>query len=569
MPAAATYWRVRFNRINATRSYNISTLYPCDSTLTKITNHIALTGTPLYNAVTYPLTNLLDASTTTFTAFNWTSETSFSVTFQYTNPVLIDHFLLNVSAAAAVGNSLESVNVSFVVETSSDGTSWVVQASHDKVIGAAAVDYRFGATSSSAYYPFPTRGILSGTGGIYGIVSEDSVALPNRPVYLFERDSFFKVGYTTTDDSGGYGFDGLNINTEFAVMSVDPSGPPYKNAIIWDRISPINTLGAQAPADRFWARRFRDPAFGITFGYLAYSDGLTYNQLIPGQGGTPRIGVYETANGTSPSITTLDSYSVSGTAVAAGAFNLLSTTRGQLASGFSRVGINLDGDFGIFGTNAASQATNYGALTFEYVFIPPVTGESDMFVTFTTNRDDGNYNNISNSGTGYTCIATGVTLQVTPTVVNVRIPLGSANRTTVRAARAVVQGSITHITVVYLQDTYIKLYYNGALVQTTAIAGAGRLWSYQQNLSTAAALETYDNVALYGTQTAARAIAGFTVGGSGTSRGNNAQPGIPYGWGGQFGCASLFGRAFSDADVTNLYDSFINPTTHVDRKAHV
>jgi hypothetical protein len=501
----------------------------------------------------------LDSNTATFTAFNWTTETSFSVTFQYAAPVLIDHFLLNVSGAAAVGNPLESFNLSFVVESSSDGTTFVVQSSQDKVIGSVGADYRFGATSASSYYPFPTRGITSGTGGIYGIVSEDSVALPNRPVYLFERDSFFKVGYTTTDNSGGYGFDGLNTNSEFLVMSVDPSGPPYKNAIVWDRIKPINTLGAQTPADRFWARRFRDPAFGITYGYLAYSDGITYNQLISAQGGTPFIGVEYGIN--YPPVSSLDNYSFSTAAVAGGAFKLLSSTRGQLTDNTLRYGINSEADFGIFGVNAAAQPANYNALTFEYVFVPPVTGESDLFITFTTNQDSGASNEVY--GGSYSLIAAGVTLQVTPTVVNVRIPLAGANRSVVRATHAVIQGTVTHITVVYLQDNYIKLYYNGVLTQTTAITGAGRLWTYAQYLHSAAyAYENYDQV--YTGSVACRAVNGFNLAGSGHNvLGNTTYPGIPRGWGGQFGCASFFGRAFSDADVTNLYDSFINPTTHV------
>ena len=29
---------------------------------------------------------------------------------------------------------------------------------------------------------------------------------------LFERDTFYKVGYTTTDQNGGYAFNGLNDN---------------------------------------------------------------------------------------------------------------------------------------------------------------------------------------------------------------------------------------------------------------------------------------------------------------------------------------------------------------------
>lgn len=79
-----------------------------------------------------------------------------------------------------------------------------------------------------------------GIGAIFGIVSEDGVAKPGFPVNLYDRTNGKQVAHQTTDGDGGFVFNGLNPDTnDYQVVAQDEDNPPYKNALIRDRIQPV------------------------------------------------------------------------------------------------------------------------------------------------------------------------------------------------------------------------------------------------------------------------------------------------------------------------------------------
>lgn len=79
-----------------------------------------------------------------------------------------------------------------------------------------------------------------GVGAILGIVSEDGVPRDGYPVNLYDRTTGNLVSRRMSDENGGFVFSGLNPETDdYQVATQDETGPPYKNAIIRDRIQPI------------------------------------------------------------------------------------------------------------------------------------------------------------------------------------------------------------------------------------------------------------------------------------------------------------------------------------------
>ncbi len=79
-----------------------------------------------------------------------------------------------------------------------------------------------------------------GIGAIFGIVSEDGVAKQSFPVNLYDRTDGAHVSRQVTDENGGFVFNGLNADTnDYQVVAQDEDNPPYKNAIIRDRIQPV------------------------------------------------------------------------------------------------------------------------------------------------------------------------------------------------------------------------------------------------------------------------------------------------------------------------------------------
>lgn len=461
--------------------------------------------------------------------------------YQFSSAVELSYFTIRSGTTVSANSRALLYNCDFLIQSSDNGTTWTTQAVLGRPAAADDTVYQFALTVDSLYYPVPNRANLGGSGGIYGIVSEDGVALPNRPVILYERDGFEKIGYTTTDINGGYAFNGLNTARDYMVLSYDPSGPPYKNALVWDRIVPINTLGAQTAASPFWARRLRDPKCGMFFGVTQLLDGTTYNYIEGSVGGhTNTRSNYVWMNGA-----TIDTIPNGN-----GLYAFLKSNRTASYSGYS----TFIESTGLFGLNVAGDVRNYSNLTFEYIFVPPAATEADLAICLSGTRDSDD----AGFWSGNDYFPRGPTLQVTSSVMNFRVPLGGANLSVVRATASVTQGQIHHVVVTYVQDTSIKLYVNGSLVQTTSISGAGRIFGYDTfwQWDVLGGNINSNNMGA----SAMRRLAHLVIHGSGGAPGGNYYNGPA--WGGRFGLFGVFGRTMSDSEVATLYDSFVNPYTH-------
>lgn len=561
MTTAVRYWRVAFrtvihNTYYEQTAFNTLQLYNAAGTHVSSTATLTTDGSLVAGNA---LSALVDNNATTTTAFSFENvyQNWRQVTFDFGsgNTVLVDHVLVNVNSGNFVGGWTNiATTMDFLVYSSPDNITWTPQAFAYRPATTAGTDFRFAATTVSSLYPFPPRENLGGTGGIYGIVSEDGVALPNRPVLLLERDTFYKVGYTTTDENGGYAFNGLNEQREFTVMSVDPSGPPYKNALIWDRIQPINTKGNQLPASAFWARRTREASLGTVLSINNYLDGPTYDFF---QANALGNGEYFYA----ADMTGYSGFGFYPDSSVGGAIKYLKSNR---TAGNNGWGLSCYFDTGQFVPNASGATGNYANLTFEYIFKAPSSGESSLIMVYSGNRDsDDRLAGGNDNYQGYYGTGAGPTLEVTTSAMNVRFPLGAKNRSTIRATAPVVQGQIYHVMITYVQDTSIKLYINGALTSTVNISGAGRIWVHN---SSGRDSDNWDSVYVSAVvDAAARRLSMFTVHGAGAhsiaSNSDTRRTNGP-GWGGGFGMSALYGRTFTDAEVASFYDSFANWETH-------
>ncbi len=569
MTTAVKYWRVYFRSVN---TYNYGqlvfrTLQPRDAAGMPLTTGLTVTASGfLMNATSYPVTNLLDddVASASYCAINYPDYQSTTqwryFNFTYLADTQPDHFLVNINEAAINANSVIPANsVDFCVDSSSDGVTWYRQALVYRPCTSANANLRFAASNKSTLWPIPPTSNIEGSGGIYGIVSEDGVAQANRPAVLFERDTFFKVGYTTTDENGGYAFNGLNEAREFMVMSHDPSGPPFKNALVWDRINPINTKGNLTPQSAFWARRTRDSSLGMCVSYADYLNGAVYRFFRANV-----IGFAENMLQSSDQFWGFDFYPESRVG---GSIRFLKSGR-HLTPTPNNNGLFVRAGQGTFnGRNAAGASENYANLSWEYIFKAPSVGETALIMMWGGRRDS---DDVSLYGydyyNGYNGLCAGPCLEVNTTVMNVRMGLSGRNLSTVRASAPVTPGEVYHVIVTYEQDSAIKLYVNGALVQTTAISGGGRLWGWcrTQNVTN----ENWDY--LYVSQNpngAARRFDVLSIGGYGSPPFNTATSHAyamtPPAHGGGFGLAAMYGRVFSNADVSNFYDSFINWDTHI------
>lgn len=557
MASLAKYWRVAFGRnefVNASTVLILDALVPYDAGGAPLSDGATVTS-PSYDAgrSSGPIgTVLADADPATYVSLV-TAHADMSsryVVFTYATEVEWERVKIRFSTATlSLYYKLAPKNFPIQIQSSPNGTEWVVQAVHAPC-QAEATDYIVAANQWSTLYAPVTRDTLGGLGGIYGIVSEDGVALPNRPVYLFDRDTFQKIGYTTTDENGGYSFTGLNEQREYAVMSVDPSGPPYKNAIVWDRITPINAKGNQPPLNAFWARRLRDPKLGAITAFDNYIDGETSNFLKAAVGGSnrsPLVKLNAAYNG----------FSQYPLEVAGGAFVLWKSNRANVTDS---PGITVMHNGGLFGANADGVSENFSELTFEYVFVPPASGEPSLFIAHSGTRGTDDFQAIHDSN-GVDTPGSGPTLEVTSSAINFRIPLGANNRSIIRATVPPVAGALHHVVVTYKQDTEIKLYLNGTLIQTTAIPGAGRIFnSAAGNAEFQSDWDANDWVGSTSAWLGAiRRLQVTYVCGTGPISNTSF---AWRGWGGAFGMAAFYGRVMTQTDVSNLYDSLLNPTTH-------
>lgn len=567
MTTPVRFWRISFRSVN---TYNYGqlifrSLKPFDANGQLLVQDATLTiSAGLMNATAFPLAHLVDEDDAAPTVcgvnypdYRTTTAWRF-VQFSYPEPVLWDYLVANISETALNSNSVVPANsVDFCIDSSPDNVTWNRQAMVYRPVLAPNADTKFSATTKSTTYPIPSRINIGGSGGIYGIVSEDGVAQPDRPVVLFERDTFYKVGYTTTDENGGYAFNGLNEHREFLVMSYDPSGPPYKNALVWDRILPINTKGNLASQSAFWARRCRESSLGMLVSFADYLNGATYRFFR-----SNILGHAENMLQTTEQFWGFDFYP--DTRVG-GSIRFLKSGR-HLSPTANNNGLFIRAGQGtINGRNQPSPAENYTNLSWEYLFKAPASGETALIFMWGGRRDSDDqalygYDNYW----GYYGMAAGPTLEVSSSVMNVRLALSTRNLATVRATAPVIAGEIYHVMVTYEQDKAIKLYVNGALVQTTAISGGGRLWGWVRTHNQPN--ENWDYLA-NGNQPngAARRFDALAIGGYGTPpHGHGSAWGpVPAAHGGGVGLAAMYYRTFSDADVAAFYDSYQNWETHV------
>ena len=450
-------------------------------------------------------------------------------------------------------------SISVMMYSSENGVDWDPQSAHLSPFSAHGKPYKLLTTVSSKDWPVPSRTLLGGSGGIYGIVSEEGVAMPNRPIYLFERQLMTRIGFTTTDEYGGYAFNGLNENNEYMVLSVDPSGPPYKNALVWDRVTPINAKGNLQSASSFFARRIRHPRRGGAFACSTFLSGPSHRWM-----GGSVLGeeshwfVHDVHDGS-------DFVQVGSQYTAGGDLKFLKSGRTPTNIAW---GITLfDGHGVVSDLNEAGQFENYAALTFEYIFKAPTLGETGIIIVHGGTRDSDDTPHTGEDAVwGYAVCPTGPTLEVSSDTINVRFPLGAANRSIVRCTAPIVGGSVYHVMVSYAQDSYIELYVNGVSVQKTTIEGGGRLYGQGHRVDYPA--EEWDVLPYSGGRYAPGYLRRLTTlhicgyGAANTSRGwNHATTGS--GWGGAIAFVGKYYSTFSAADVSTFYDSYINRETHI------
>lgn len=569
MATAARYWRVYF-RSNNTYDYGtlaFVTMKPYDAAgvdLSANVSAINANGQQMLSGYS-TLTNMLDGDTTTVAVSQYngfrttTSWRSFTFDFGVNNAKLVDYFDVRISDAAYYNSVVAANSVDIAVDTSDDNVTWSRVSVVARPIYGFNAEYKVPATVSSVNAPAPPRITTGGSGGIYGIVSEDGVALPNRPVMLYERETFYKIAHTTTDENGGYGFNGLNEDLEYLVMSVDPSGPPYKNAIVWDRIKPINTKGALTPQSAFWARRLRTKALGPTFCVNEYLDGATYRYFGSGVAGNSEclFGNPSMWNGFG-----FDTESAVG-----GELLFLRSPRTATNIG---TGLYLYGGAATFGgRNAAGSPENYSRLSFEMIVRMPEATETALIFVWGGTRDSDDAAMWGHDGyNGWYMRHAGPTVEIKPTGdINVRFPLSARNRATARCTYNATPGSIRHIMVTYEQDASITLYVDGVKRSSAVLTGTGRLWGHTMRdvnvESWDSAFTQYGN----GKEAAIRRINALYISGYGRTAYDRVRDNslwqIPPGWGGGVALAALYGTVFTDADVADLYDSFANWETHV------
>lgn len=568
MATATRYWRVLFRTTNNQDSdYNLGfermQLYKADGT--EVVPASVTTSAASENAVTYPLANILNSAPGTYwvVRLNKNANTLFYVQFDLGagNETLIDRIYVQTKPGPWPRTTIQGAVFDFLVDNSDDGVTFYRQSLNYRPLAAGGGEGQVPANPLSEVYPLPSRDSIGGGGGIYGIVSEDGIALPNRPVILYERDTFAKVAWITTDENGGYGFNGLNTAKEFMVLSYDPSGPPFKNALVWDRIKPINALSNVAPQSAFWARRARESSLGGIISAADYLDGASFRQFK--------------ANiiGSQSNATVASGLDFLPASAVGGSVKFLKSGRTPT---YAAYGFSAEPTLGVFSdVNAAGMPANYSALTFEYIFVAPTGGEpADLFFVWSGTRDSDDANMYTSVSGSRTSRGAGPTLEITRSgAVNVRFPLGGRNRSVVRCTTTVAPGTMHHVMVTYAQDSEIKLYLDGVLVQTTAIPGTGRLWGHttaspSSGNDVTVAVDDFDGYSSsHLVQGAIRRLVRCLVAGNGNVAGtSNAHNGVDVlagpGYGGAFGIVGLYGRVFSDADVATFYDSFVNWDTH-------
>lgn len=83
-----------------------------------------------------------------------------------------------------------------------------------------------------------------GRGGlIQGVVAEDGVVKADSPVFLYERITGKFVAKARTESDGSFAFRDLNRDSsDYLVVALDPDGVSPKNALVYDRVQPVNDV---------------------------------------------------------------------------------------------------------------------------------------------------------------------------------------------------------------------------------------------------------------------------------------------------------------------------------------
>lgn len=87
-----------------------------------------------------------------------------------------------------------------------------------------------------------------GRGGlIQGVVAEDGVVKANSPVFLYERITGKLVARTLTESDGSFAFRDINRDSaDYLVVALDPDGVSPKNALVYDRVQPVNDVAGSS-----------------------------------------------------------------------------------------------------------------------------------------------------------------------------------------------------------------------------------------------------------------------------------------------------------------------------------
>lgn len=612
------YWRIGWGRsVSDTNSYafEIATLQLYDSSDTHLTASggatpptITLSGssTDAYDLVTYPLSNLTDENETTHVALYSTGvqlEEPRYVEYDFGvgNEVLLDYFkIANVTNDVQalypnwIGDGGNAAGWDLFVGASVDGTEWMLRYWTPKFLKGnttAGTLYTVAGNEVSSTNNYGLGQLRVGgsnsTGAIYGIVSEDGNVYPNRPVFLYDDATGTKIGNTFTDQYGGYAFSGLDISRVYTVLSRDFSGPPYKNALVYDRIQPVNAVNANASPNAFFELRNKDPDI-ISFFHITGE-----NTNI---GSTAQKWLYQGKMSSGASIFDDRARALGQTngVIGTGKFegSQIKTALGTYAN---------EGNFFWFpkyAKNNGVEAVYPDTQDILCVAMPPdypggdrtLSGSASAFTVELyaqmpeTGEDDGYYFWSGGNDNGYAWVGgvpqhDGTNLLIPATI---RIGLGgnidghgriqiSLNYGGTMATRFdtgasyIPNGDIVHIAFTHVNKQECKLYIDGVLYGTTSLVGTSDLYislitdfnfspPMTQNYTPSQNLATD-----LGNNTAATRVgSSMAIFGSDGGVTNLIRPAGP---GGAFGHAACYGRAFVQAEITDLYDSIAQWST--------
>lgn len=573
MAAATRYWRVRL-RTNASVTNvqcPIIALELYDSGQNLLNGSATVSCTESDDLVTYPIANLSDENDATVCSFHYPGtliyDTGSDIDFDFGvgNSELVDYLTIQLDATPIRAEGVVS-NTALTIQifNSDDGTTWYEQAWHKAgTISSRNVDVSVTTHYSSVSHNIPDITVQSGIGGIFGIVSEDGVALPNRPVYLYDRLTMEVVYQTTTDQNGGYKFTGINENKDWLVLSVDPTGPPYKNAIVYDRVIPVNALaGANVSDNAFFQLRYQDPELVQAWGVRdTAADPLgiqDYKSLMSGTGSNlVRYELLKQPHTLEVAEPLGDGQSLQ--------FSRLKTD----TNNNDQRGLSVRNEGVLNNINLEGDTSNVSPFAMEIIVRTPggtsPTEEDDMYfvVSGSTDIDDLDTTRYDIGSATYGP-ARGPTIEILYTgVINCRMCLGGYTAglglDVIRATGTHVPGTITHIIMSWEENNVIRLFVNGVLQDEQPITGRSfvtALGRYNSQI----AWDLYNwNVNHSGRSGNVRRYKDTYLS-DGKGYWNNYVHG---GWGGAVGALFTYRKLIDATYAAELYDSYANSATKV------